>query len=171
MRTISVRQPVALALLHNRCGIVGKYHPFVDKHFGLHCSTQGGLNSAAGEILQKAGLLPPTYFPDHSAPKGSVLASCQIVGCLARTGSFGAKRSMREVVAVLRARMFEVAGTSSVMEMSSEAMRAWLQIAGTSEWLYILANVRPCHPVLWRGVASCFPVPDNVFDVISALSI
>lgn len=176
MRTISVRAPIAIALLHNGCGVIGKTHAFADKRFGLHCSTQtnptqGGNNNEIAATLSKAGLMPPMSSPvRHSAPLGHVFASCRVVGWLARGLLVDSRpASVSETLQALRARICEVVapdadGAAQFDHLSEGRLRAWLQVAGTYARLYILADVTPCEPALWKGVMSCFPVPEYVFS-------
>jgi len=177
MRTISVRAPIALALLHNGCGVIGKTHAFADKLFGLHCSTQtnqtqGGNNAEIAATLSKAGLMPPMSSPfRHSAPFGHVFASCRVVGWLARGPLIDSRApSVNETLQALYLRIHEATFVidnppdKRFDALRDECVKAWLKVAGTYARLYILADVKACEPALWKGVMSCFPVPQYVFD-------
>ena len=176
MRTISVRAPIALALLHNGCGVIGKTHAFADKRFGLHCSTQtnatkGGNNDEIAATLSKAGLMPPMSSPlRKSAPLGHVFASCRVVGWLARLPEMigGKAPSVNETLEALYTRIHAAVFSDDPPDrqfekLCDDRLRAWVQVAGTYERLYILADVKSCMPAPWKGVMSCFPVPDYVF--------
>lgn len=148
MRTISLRLPIAHALLASRCGVIGKHHPWDDKLLGLQCSTQGGDNVNLRTALVLATLLPPLRNIEPP-PMGHVFASARVV---ARVSAMPTPQ--QTVLAIYE----RAAGI-----MSQTTVSRWFSIESDHANYYVLTDVRPCKPTRWRGVMSCFPVPDEVF--------
>ncbi len=150
MRTISLRLPIAHALLSNGAGIIGKGHCFDDKRFGLQCSTQGGANTNLRSELVLAGLLPGLLRDVEPPPMGHVFASARVLSRVA---------AMNTCLQTTDA-LYKVAPA----HLSRAHVQRWFKLQPDALHYYVLVDVQPCRPAKWRGVMSCFPVPDEVFQ-------
>ena len=163
MKTISVKEPVARALISYGAAVVGKNWPPVEvsamsmeKYLqvtGIHISTQGS-EREIGEIrdhvirhqLGEESIRHPT-------PIGHVVASARMLG-IVDSKLMTRASACDEIIRILAA---------SKKKVSPEWAEAWMSLFPKSSRLWVFSDVQPCKPARWRGVMSMFSVPDEVF--------
>jgi len=163
MRTISLREPVARALISFGSVALGKNWPgealrpdTLKKYmqpWGIQVSKQG--TETELEPIRK--LIRRHSLGDdvigHPTPLGHVVASARLLGMVdARNMTMTSLRN--EIV-----RAFD--GNNPKVDI--HWAEGWIAVFPNVKWFWLLSDVQTCKPVAWRGVMSMFPVPNEVF--------
>jgi len=162
VRTISVREPVANALLAKGAALVGKNWPNQIKAtqalpnvlgpIGIQVSTQGkgGPSEAVRAISMRYEL---GRLEGSTLPLGHVVARAEVIAVV--PGFRPVEITYEEVADKLR--------KAHVEDVTEWWVRGWMEVFPSMKWLYVIANVQRVVPFKYRGVMSQFPVPDNLF--------
>lgn len=167
MRTISLREPYARALILDGAAVVGRGWPSQGTEatilgqrgpVGIQVSTQGGeswMRFCSSTLLGGGVTLSGENLPGLNLPKGHVVASANVITLV--DGNFRSRDVETDVIAAL---------SSVGTPVARPWVNAWMKTVTHNmiRWWWVIAQPKRCTPVKWRGVMSQFPVPDEVFS-------
>lgn len=164
MKTISLREPVARALISFGSAAIGKNWPLdtlrpetIQKYLkptGIHVSKQG----SETELDPIRRLVIRHSLGDqvmgHPTPLGHVVASARMLAMI------DAKSMTRTSLAYEIVRVFD----QNNRKVDLHWAQGWIAVFPDVHWFWLLSDVQTCKPVPWKGVMSMFPVPNEFFQ-------